>query len=210
MNNLQGQRVPITEQIVGRAGALIGAPTCVVRTIEISPDFAGWEFRPGATLLAGVAHASLNVEPVVQTGSLTHRSDDDNARRHAQIFGLYDWCWGGDPQWLVALAEENRFYSHDHGHFLPNGPNWFAATLETNVDAAHEFAEAGDAITPELGREVSATLRAIQREALRDALGRIPSAWPVTDEELECVGFFLERRAAASAERLTRRFGGVA
>ena len=53
LNNAQGQRVPITEQIVGRAGKLVGGPTCEVRTITITDAFAGWEFRPGFTLEPG-------------------------------------------------------------------------------------------------------------------------------------------------------------
>ena len=91
VNNLQGPRVPVTEQIVGRVGRLINAPVCVVQTIEIPPDFIGWEFRPGTRLAAGVAHASRQVDPVVENGSLDRRLDDDNARRHAGIFALHDW-----------------------------------------------------------------------------------------------------------------------
>src|SRR5436189_5781084 len=50
LNNLQGPRTVVTEQIIGHAGSLIGAATCDVRTIEISPDLAGWDFRHGTKL----------------------------------------------------------------------------------------------------------------------------------------------------------------
>jgi hypothetical protein len=52
---------------------------------------------------------------------------------------LFDWCWGGDLQGLVALSDESRYFSHDHGWYLPpNGPTWDEASLETNVDTAHD------------------------------------------------------------------------
>jgi len=210
LNNLQGPRVPTTEQIVARAGSLIGAPACVVRTIEIPAALAGWEFRPGARLEAGVAHASLQVEPVAETRALDHRLEDDNARRHASILALHDWCWGGDGQWLVSMAEDNKFYSHDHGWYLPpSGPDWDIASMELYVDAGHELPAGEDGITPAIAREVAAPLRGVRRPDIADLLSRIPTVWPVTDQELECVGFFLERRAVPAAERLVSRFGGA-
>ena len=80
--------------------------------------------------------------------------------------------------------------------------------MEADVDTAHELGGSGDAITPSIVREVAAALRAVQRTMLRDVLGQIPNTWPVSDDELECVGFFLERRADAVAGRFERRFGG--
>lgn len=210
LNNLQGPRVPITEQIVGRAGALIGAPTCTVRTIAISPDFTGWEFRPGHRLEAGIAHASLLVEPVVETGTLERRLEDDNALRHAYIIALHDWCWGGDGQWLMAIDDENRYFSHDHGWYLPpEGPGWDTGSLEREVDTPHELPASRDGFTSGVVEAVASSLRAVRRDQLATVLSRIPAAWAVSDDELECVGYFLECRAEASAARLVARFGGV-
>ncbi len=206
LNNAQGERVPITEQIVGRAGSLIGAPTCKVRTIAIGEEFAGWEFRPGHQLVPRIAHASLNVEDVVFTRVLDHRLDDDNSRRHAFVMALYDWCWGGDVQGLRAVREDNGFYSHDHGWYLPpEGPTWSVAELETHVEDPHELVENLDGISEEIVDEVAKALEAVQREDLRRALAMIPSNWPVEDNELECVGFFLEKRAPAVARRIRHR-----
>ena len=210
LNNAQGERVPVTEQIVGRAGNLIGAPTCKVRTIAIGDEFAGWEFRQGQALEPGIAHASLNVEDAVFTRALDHRVDDDNSRRHAFVFGLYDWCWGGDVQGLFALRDENRFYSHDHGWYLPpEGPTWTIDELEAQVDMSHELSTNVDGIGASIANEVAAALEAVQRNSIRDALAMIPSNWPVNDDELECAGFFLEKRAPAVAQRIRRRFGRI-
>lgn len=207
LNNFQGERVPITEQIVGRAGSLIGAPTCEVRTIAIGEDFAGWEFRPGRRLVPGIAHGSLHVEEAVFTRALDHRVDNDNSRRHAFVFGLYDWCWGGDVQGLFDLRGENRFFSHNHGWYLPpEGSTWTTDDLEAHVDIPRELSANDDGIGASIADEVAAALGAVQRDTIRQALAMIPSNWPVNDNELECVGFFLEKRAPAVAQRIRHRF----
>lgn len=207
LNNAQGERVPITEQIVGRIGNLLGAPTCENRTIAISEEFAGWEFRPGRTLEPGIAHASLHVEHAIFTRALNHRADDDNSRRYAFLFALYDWCWGGDVQGLLAAKDENRFYSHDHGWYLPpEGKTWTVADLDANADVPHELPTNPNGIGASVAEEVAASLEAAKRSALQKALAGIPSVWPVNDDELEGVGFFLEKRAPIVAQRIRQRF----
>jgi hypothetical protein len=83
LNNFQSPRVPITEQIVGRLGALIQAPTCEAQLVRLD-ELVGWEIRPGSDrrVEPGWAHGSLAVDPGVETRELGHRRDDDNRRRH--------------------------------------------------------------------------------------------------------------------------------
>ena len=208
INNAQGQKVPVTEQIVGRAGALIGAPVCEVKTIELTSDFVGWEFKPGHQLMEGIAHASVHVEGSVDTGKLDHRLDDDNIRHHAYIYALFDWCWGGDIQGLLVAQREYQFFSHDHGWYLPpTGANWTIEELQNNVETPHELQKDESGITEEIFEEIAASLDAIHREILLPIIKTIPAEWPVTDNELEWVGFFLEKRASAVAQRLRQRFG---
>ena len=207
LNNAQGQRVPITEQIVSRVGKLIGAPTCEARTIAVGQELAGWEFRPQRRLEPGIAHASLHVEDAVFVSALDRRVDDDNPRRHAFLFALYDWCWGGDVQGLLAVREENRFYSHDHGWYLPlEGPTWTVADLESQADVPHELPGKIDGISSGAAEEVAKALEGARMDRLQEALAAIPAIWPVSDDELECVGFFLEKRAPAVAQRIRKRF----
>ena len=207
LNNAQGERVPITEKIVGRMGHLLGAPTCEIRTILISEEFAGWEFRPSRKLEPGIAHASLHVEHAIFTRTLDHRMDDDNSRRYAFLFALYDWCWGGDAQGLLAVKDENRFYSHDHGWYLPpEGKTWTIADLDANVDVPHELSTKHNDIGASAAEEVARVLEGVTKNVLQGALAAIPSVWPVTDEELEWTGFFFEKRASMVAERLRQRF----
>ena len=115
-NNLQGAKVVVTEYVVGSAGRVIEAPVCEVKLARIPPEIAGWEFRPGATLTPGIACASRAVEGAFESRNLEHRERDDNAVRHAGVFALYDWCWGGgDDQWLYCEIDDRKVYSHDHG-----------------------------------------------------------------------------------------------
>jgi hypothetical protein len=209
LNNGQHERVPVNEQIVGRTGALIGAPTCEVKTIKIPDDIANshWKFHNDLELQAGIAHGSLHVEGCVDTNDLHFRSMDDNRMRHCYILALFDWCWGGDNQWLHVQAEDQRYYSHDHGWYLPLGPNWNEAELERVVDEPHELNDTYFGFDLWSASEVTGRLRRITKEALIDVLEAIPSDWPVSDQELEAMGFFLERRAQQVANRMRVRLG---
>jgi hypothetical protein len=54
-------------------------------------------------------------------------------------------------------------------------------------------------------------LEAISHIELAPVLNSVPASWPVTDQELDCLGWFLERRATGVAARLrglTRKGGG--
>ena len=83
----------------------------------------------------------------------------------------------------------------------PKEPNWETASIEAQIDVAHELGARGDGITPAIARGVAEPLRSVGRSQLIDLPSRIRSAWPITDDELECVGFFLERRAIPAADR---------
>jgi len=77
-NNLQGPKVIVTEFVVASAGRLIGAPVCEVAAVAIPEELAGWEFRPGAHLEPGLAHASLAVNDAQEARTLEYRGRNDN------------------------------------------------------------------------------------------------------------------------------------
>lgn len=209
LNNLQGPRVIVTESIIGRAGMLIDAPVCEVAVVRIPEELVGWEFRPNAQLEAGLAHASLAVEDASEVSQLEYRERDDNRQRHAGVFALYDWCWGGDDQWLHCETDDRKLYSHDHGMYLPGGPAWDEASLSAHVDAPHPPAYASSGLDPEALADFADRLDTITRDDLVALMSAVPASWPVSDRELEAVGFFLERRASAVAARLRALKGGV-
>ena len=211
LNNLQDQRVVITEQIVGRAGALIGAPVCPVAILYVPRALAGWEFRPGRSLEPGLAHGSLALDSCVERRSLKFRERDENAVRHVGYFALYDWCWGGDVQGLFDLTDDRAMHSHDHGWFLPPvGGSWTRDALFEEIDEPHELAANGAGLDLIEVERVATRLEALTREDFLSVVSAIPRAWPVTSQELEAVGVFLEHRAPRVAERLRTRFGGGA
>ena len=203
LNNQQGPLVPVTEQLVAGAGRLIGAPVCETAVARLPAEIAGWEFRSGALIEPGYAHASRAVETASEENQLLYRDRDDNRRRHAGVYAVYDWCWGGDDQWLYAEAEDRQLYSHDHGWYLPEtGPSWDEASLSVHVDEAHQAMWPSNELDGDELTRLAGRLRSLTRDDLVVLVRRVPASWPVGDTDLETLGWFLERRASAVADRL--------
>lgn len=208
LNNAQGERVTVTEAIVAAAGRLIGAPVCETAIVRLPEEIAGWEFRPGRFIEPGYAHASRGVIGVQEDRRLLFRDRDENATRHAGTVALHDWCWGGDDQWLYSEPEDRRLYSHDHGWYLPEiGPSWSTTTLAGRVDEPHVPPWPTDGLAPAELTRLAEVLQRLSRTSIAAALVGIPESWPVTDNELEAVGWFLERRSVAVAARLEAMSG---
>lgn len=194
----------VTEYVVGRVGALIGAPTCENSIIKIDPAFEGWEFAQGRHLRSGLGHGTLEVEAAIEERpNLKYRSEDDNKARQAGIYALHDWCWGSDQQWLHSTAHENTIFSHDHGfYFPPSSWRWEVDALRQRVDEAHVLGQATDGLTQRDLWMAADQLDKVDKSALVAILRQVPTTWPATDAELETLGWFLERRAGAVASRL--------
>lgn len=208
-NNPQGGKVIVSELVVSRAGELIGAPVCRVAVAEIPDGLAGWEFRSGRRIEAGLAPASMNVPDVTLSRSLEARDRDDNRWRHAGILALYDWCWGEDDQWLYAESNDREIHSHDHGHFFPSGPRWTIDTLNGVIGDAHQPRYALDGLQPAHLGQLAKDLESIERETLAQIMNAVPAEWPAIDEELVGLGNFLEIRAPHVAARLRTLLGGT-
>lgn len=202
VNNFQGPRLPVTEQIVGRLGHLIGAPVCDSKLISLD-EIVGWEIRPGTGRLveAGYAHGSRAVEPTLETREMRFRADDDNSRRHCGLYALSDWLYCGDLQWLRATDEDNAYYSHDHGFFL-TGLDWTRDSLAACGAEQGPITIDPNHLDPiELGRLADA-LEGLSLADVEDAISGLPASWPVSDEELAAVAQFADMRKAPVAARL--------
>ncbi len=203
LNNCQGSpRIVINEFIIGRLGSLIGAPVCEVAVVHIGPDHVGWEFRAGYHLQEGFACASREVEGVHESHQLDHRNRDDNSRRHAGAFALFDWCWGSDPQWLFEAPADERTHSHDHGHYFPNGPNWTEASLQRDVGGAHVLPQATTDLLQAEKERLAERLEQLTADEIAAVLRQVPASWPVADDELAALGAFLEQRAPSVGPRI--------
>lgn len=203
-SNRQSSRVPTTEQLIAGMGRLIGAPVCETRLLSISKEFDGEILDNGTVLEAGIAHASRDVgncsfdkwyEP-------QYRAQDDNRRRHAGYFALFDWCWGDDMQWLYDLQDDRKTYSHDHGHFLPGAPNWTVVTLAQSAELPHELSADGNGLDDNELVRLAVRLESLTMNEIAGVVRMIPAAWPVTDEELEIVAAFFDFRREPTAVRL--------
>lgn len=92
------------------------------------------------------------------------------------VCALYDWCWGADDQWLYCETDDRKLYSHDHGHFLPGGPDWSEATLLAQVDQPHPaHYPTADVDSDEL-KALSEKLETPLRASLVDLLMRVPAS----------------------------------
>ena len=128
--------------------------------------------------------------------ALRSRDRDDNRRRHVGVYALYDLCWGGDDQWLYSASEDDALYGHDHGWYLPpTGPSWSSEELLASVDVPHQAPYPVAGLDRDEIDRVCQRLRMMVREELADVLRRLPPEWPLEDEELEVLGWFLEKRA---------------
>ena len=203
LNNPQGERAVIADQLVGRVGLLIDAPVCHVVTIQVPRSRHGQSVAPGVDLQAGIAHGSLEVPGrVLDIETLSHGTDDSNAERQAAYVALYDWCFGGDVQGLIAVDEGNRFFSHDHGWFLPGGANWTSELALEVLNEGHEYPSPGTYLSSEALDATARRLETLDRQRLVDALLAIPASWPVPNRGLEEWCFFLEHRDPSVDVRL--------
>lgn len=210
LNSGQGDRVAVTEEIVGRAAALVCTTCCEAALLYIPSAASGWEFRPGLRLERGFAHGSLALENCTEVGGPpTERNRDDNGVRHVGYFVIYDWCWGGDAQGLVSLDQDRAFFSHDHGWFLPpEGPTWSDPELRLRAGEPHELGADRTGLNPTEVVRIADRLEALTRDEILTVVESIPRSWPVTNKELEHVGAFLECRAPLVASRL-RAYPGI-
>lgn len=194
------------EFIVAEVGRLIGAPVCQTSLIRIPQAIAGWEPRPGTPLKAGLAHASRALVRADEQGRprLAARAQDDNRHRHVGVYALYDWCCGADAQWLYDLDNDSTLYSHDHGLYLPPAGKggWTIPDLVASADTPSALPDPRDGLSPAAISKFAAALDAVDRAGLVSIMNRVPLSWPVGDDELDALGWFLEHRAPVVAQRL--------
>lgn len=194
------------EMIVAQVGRLIGAPVVDAALMRIPPELLGQEIKPGVPISSTVAHASLALDQCDELGrpQLIARSQDDNRRRHAGVYALFDWFMGCDQQWLYDLSDDRRLYSHDHGLYLPplGRGYWTEAELSSAVHLPHVLPDDPAGLSPSGVTVVADALCAVQRSDLVAVLSRVPVSWSVTNSDLEALGWFLENRAPEVADRL--------
>ena len=206
----QGSSLAV-ELVVGRLGQIINAPVCISRLVRIPASLDNWEIRPGVILKEGWAHGSLAVERAqLVRPDLAARGRDNNRYRHVGAFALYDWCYGDDRQWLHDLSADRQLYSHDHGLYFPNQGQkaWTREMLIYSVDSPRLLPDTTEGLSPEACNDYADALESVSRDQLVDILNGVPRSWPVSNEDLEALGWFLEYRAPQTASRIRNLHAG--
>jgi hypothetical protein len=201
INNPTSPRIPINEQIAGRLGEAIGVAVTKPALVRLD-GLAGWEFHPGRRIEPGWAHGCEAVAGAVETRTLDHRGDDDNRRRHAGFYALTDWLAGADEQWLYVHADDNAYFSHDHGHYLPGGPDWTPATLAIDGTRDRSLPIPPSGLDRDEVVRLADAIEAFSKPQIDAVMSRIPAEWPVDDAELAALSDFLDRRRRPVARRL--------
>jgi len=122
------------EQLVGRLGPLLKAPTAPV-SFGILPE----ELCEGAAdhLEPGTVHLSRIIPEASDSYRCDNHQSPTNRRRMAAFAVLKGWIIGGDMQLLYASPTKQSnalVYSADHGQWLPGGFDWTAETLADRED----------------------------------------------------------------------------
>lgn len=201
INNPTSERIPINEQVVARLGRGIGVAIPEPALVRLDA-LVGWEFHPGKMIETGWCHGCLAITGVFEIRNLEHRADDDNRARHAGFYALMDWLAGGDQQWLYAAPAENAYYSHDHGHFFPGGPDWTSAALSATGVSERLLGVPSDGLDREELLRLADALEGTSLDDIEAVMSRIPVSWPVSDQDLAELAAFVDARSVPVAARL--------
>jgi hypothetical protein len=199
-----GQRPSLAlEQVLGRVGMMLGISVVPPHLVRIPVGMAFPDLGNGRQVEPGIAHATLSFSSVVEKKTQPdHRSDDDNRRRHAGIFALVDLARGSDLQYLYDSSAENSILSHDHGLYACQTGQLDVGAMIAAVDQpALSCGDPAGLDGPELER-LAVALETVAASDIIAILNLIPSDWPVSDEQLGTLGWFLCERAGRAAANL--------
>jgi hypothetical protein len=172
-----------------------------VALVLITEDHVGWDYANGRVLEKGLVPGTREIPGAHEIrGAPTHRDSDDNERRTVGAAALYDWCLGGDDQWIYESVADERLYGHDLGHWL--GGDWGANDPTAQLNTPKLLTGGWNGLDAGATIDFAIRLEGISRDSLRLVLSQVPTSWPVNDDQLERLGFFLEERAKEVARRL--------
>jgi hypothetical protein len=187
-----------TERAAGLLGRALGAPVPPVRLVDVTM-LAGIEPQM-AHMTPGVVHGTEMIPDCSDRIGILPPTTDRNRTAYAALAALYGWLQAGDHQLVATLDAAADLYSVDHGHFLPGGPGWSAASLATAtlpVPDAQFASHAPPAALQEAGRR----LGQIDEPGIAQALGQ-PAWWGTPLADRVALGRYLAARRAKMIELL--------
>ncbi|WP_310569318.1 HipA family kinase [Gemmatimonas sp.] len=202
-----GERQIVNEQIVGRLGLALGAPVPQIGYVHVSEEFLSAEaslLKPPSGLqpfMPGDWHGSVWVDGVIEARRMLweHAIDPANANRFARLAFLYGWCCcEQDHQFLYLKTPPHLVFSHDHGHFFCNAPDWNVQCLEEAPIAIldNKIVSNCDLGRPELTEALDAFRALDVDEVIAGAVAAPLENWGVSLEERVAMAEYLFERHA--------------
>lgn len=208
--NPQGTIVLVNEVLVTNLASLIKAPMRPQKLLSIRADLAqSWKEFPVAVHdgLLIVANGSLLLESAIDEDRLAHTTKDDNENRQARLLAMWDWCLGGDPQWLYDGMNDKSIWSFDHGFwFATESTAWDDSALETLVDVDWTWSESKfPAVSASELNACADDLLKLTAEEIASACAKVPLEWGIPRDSLETLAWFVYVRRISVANRLKIR-----
>lgn len=201
-------RAITTEQIVARAGHLIGAPVPVVRLVQVAARLIPRQLTfSGGPPPGGVHHGSAWADGFTGREGLSYL--EENRTRFGALDVLYAWIpYTGDHQWIYRATEPHDVLSVDHTPFFPNGPEWSVAGLRAGEGAvARDSQMATLALTDSDRKQALGALAAVTPEDIADVVACPPAEWGITEDDRVALARYLFARRTPVMELFTTRRG---
>jgi len=190
------------DQMIARLGSALDAPVGTPALITIPEELKRNEPQL-QDVTAGVAHGTQWEKDTTDRQWLAYTEKEYNRPRFALLSILYGWLCANDHQLIYHNQEPHYVYSVDHGHFLPNGPNWTIESLAQAPNAQpYEELRVGCNLTP---NDVELGLKALKKVSFLNIIEAVafpPDEWGVNMEERVAMAQFVISRQKAMLENL--------
>jgi len=194
-NNPHGQTSLLAERIVAAVGKYLGAPIPRTELIEIPDVFSSYALPNGDVLSTGLAHGSLHVErECVEDTELLHIPRDGNRFRAPKFIALWEWCFGEDPQWLYAAADDYQLWTFDHGLWIGGGGEWSISDLSATSHLSSGWAGSVRGMDQGTFLGLADAIESCSVSDLLSFVSAVPIDWGFGDAELIEVAKWLDQR----------------
>jgi hypothetical protein len=195
VKGMHAGRSIFNDHFIAHLGIQLGAPVAEPKLIIIPDELKNSEPEL-QNISSGVAHGTICIPNSSNREWLIHTDKLYNRKRFALLSVLYGWLWSNDNQLIYLNNDPYWVYSVDHGHFLPNGPDWTINTLsiQQTVEPNNEIRTACNLTGLEIS-EAMDCLAKITSEQIISCIAQPPDEWNVSIEErIALVRFVTERK----------------
>lgn len=190
----QNMRSLVSEHVVAKIGAAMGAPVPEVRLLDLPAEMAIYD--PNLRGISpGLAHGSLIIENCSDTEYFPRAHEPENRLRYQLLAALFGMTIAADHQFICRTKPPRHVYSVDHGEFLPRRGAWMERDLrDPGLVELDRHISATCGFRPEERVAGCAALAGLAPEAIARAVAGPPRAWGLSDTERVSLAWFLGRR----------------